>query len=125
GRQIKTSGGHCLAGAFLFFLRRSAIRPFLSYLRNWRDLRRSCHHSAKSGGPMKRMGTVWAIVFACILALHGQERRRPQNARQALIEMYFSKTYGTIEMHLQDEMWTAFSNAGGGTLFIIIQVFDA
>lgn len=74
---------------------------------------------------MKRMGTVWALVFACILALHGQERRRPQNARQALIEMFFSKTPGTLEKHLPDAMRAALRKAGGGDSFTMLQGFSA
>ena len=45
---------------------------------------------------------VWVLAVAAISssALSGQEGSTPQTARQALLEMFFSKTPGTLVKHL-------------------------
>jgi hypothetical protein len=68
---------------------------------------------------------VWVLMFESAIALHGQAQPRPQNARQALIEMFFSKTPGTLEKHLPDAMRAALRKAGGGDSFTMLQGFSA
>ncbi len=54
-----------------------------------------------------------AILFAS--ALLAQQSGTPQTARQALIEMFFSKTPGTFVKHLPVAMTTAFAKSGAMT----------
>ena len=67
----------------------------------------------------------WVLIFWGAVALHAQAQPRPQTARQALIEMFFSKTPGTFERHLPDALRTALRRAGGSDSVSMLQGFSA
>jgi hypothetical protein len=73
---------------------------------------------------MKKFGA-WVLIFGGAVALHAQAQPRPQNARQALIEMFFSKTPGTFEKHLPDALRAALRKAGGSDSVSMLQGFSA
>jgi len=73
---------------------------------------------------MKRIAG-WVLLFGSALGLHGQAQPAPQNARQALLEMFFSKTPGTLEKHLPNALRTALRKAGGGDSATMLQGFSA
>jgi hypothetical protein len=49
----------------------------------------------------------------------------PQTARQALIEMFFSKTPGTLDKHLPEALRTAIKNAPPGSVAAMLNAFSA
>lgn len=49
----------------------------------------------------------------------------PQTARQALLEMFFSKTPGTFDKHLPDALRTALKNAPPGSAGSMVNLFTA
>jgi len=53
-----------------------------------------------------------ALVAFCLQALPAQQSAAPQTARQALLEMFFSKTPGTLVKHLPAAMLAAFEKSG-------------
>jgi len=57
---------------------------------------------------------VWVLAVAAIwsTALPAQETSTPQTARQALLEMFFSKTPGTLVKHLPSVTRTALEKSG-------------
>jgi hypothetical protein len=57
---------------------------------------------------------VWVLVVAAIgsAALPAQETSTPQTARQALLEMFFSKTPGTLVKHLPSVTRAALEKSG-------------
>lgn len=64
---------------------------------------------------MRRIVFSVAIAILCASALLAQQSGMPQTARQALIEMFFSKTPGTFVKHLPVAMTTAFARSGAMT----------
>ena len=73
---------------------------------------------------MKKLGA-WVLIIGGAVALHAQAQLRPQTARQALIEMFFSKTQGTFEKHLPEALRTALHKAGGSDSVTMLQGFSA
>src|SRR3974390_1625952 len=49
---------------------------------------------------MRRVACVLALAAVCSAIMSAQEAASPQTARQALLEMFFSKTPGTLVRHL-------------------------
>ncbi len=70
---------------------------------------------------MRRLEIIMALVLSSAVALHGQAQPVPQNARQALLEMFFSKTPGTLEKHLPEATRAALRQAGGPGLSMLQQ----
>ena len=61
------------------------------------------------------MGRVTAIVAALVVwTMAASAQPAPQTARQALIEMFFSKTPGTFEKHLPETLRGALGKADSG-----------
>lgn len=54
-------------------------------------------------------------LLAAIIPLGAEAQPAPQTARQALIEMFFSKTPGTFRKHLPEAMLAALDKANGGS----------
>jgi hypothetical protein len=52
-------------------------------------------------------------ILTAIIPLFATAKPAPQTARQALIEMFFSKTAGTFRKHLPEAMLAALSKANG------------
>jgi hypothetical protein len=73
---------------------------------------------------MKQAGA-FVLMLAGAVALQGQASSRSQNARQALIEMFFSKTPGTLEKHLPDALRTALRKASGSDSVTMLEGFSA
>ena len=61
---------------------------------------------------MRRVLSVLAVAAICSSALSGQEGSTPQTARQALLEMFFSKTPGTLVKHLPAVTRAALEKSG-------------
>ena len=61
---------------------------------------------------MRRVVSVLAVAAICSSALSGQEGSTPQTARQALLEMFFSKTPGTLVKHLPAVTRAALEKSG-------------
>lgn len=59
---------------------------------------------------------VMAVVSLCHGACLAQQATAPQTARQALIEMFFSKASGTFVKHIPDATRAAFDKAGAPSL---------
>src|SRR5713226_10617470 len=70
---------------------------------------------------MRRLEIIMALVLSSAVALHGQAQPVPQNALQALLEMFFSKTPGTLEKHLPEATRAALRQAGGPGLSMLQQ----
>ena len=70
---------------------------------------------------MKRFEIIVALALGGALALHAQAQPVPQNARQALLEMFFSKTPGTMEKHLPQATRAALRQADGPGLAMLQQ----
>jgi hypothetical protein len=63
------------------------------------------------------MGRTLAIILICCAAAISAlaaPQAAPQNARQALLEMFFSKTAGTFEKHLPEALRAALRKADNG-----------
>jgi hypothetical protein len=56
---------------------------------------------------MRTVALALTLATLCTVASFGQQATAPQTARQALIEMFFSKTQGTFMKHLPDATRTA------------------
>ena len=73
--------------------------PFIAnvstYLSNWMTHRGHVTITARKSF-MRRVVSVLAVAAICSSALSAQEGSTPQTARQALLEMFFSKTPGTF-----------------------------
>ena len=61
---------------------------------------------------MRRVVSVLAVAAICSSALSGQDGSTPQTARQALLEMFFSKTPGTLVKHLPAVTRAALEKSG-------------
>jgi hypothetical protein len=61
---------------------------------------------------MRRVNLSLAVAMVCAANLLAQQTAPPQTARQALIEMFFSKTPGTFVKHLPVATTTAFAKSG-------------
>jgi hypothetical protein len=61
---------------------------------------------------MRRVACVLAVVAICSAVLFAQEAAAPQTARQALLEMFFSKTSGTLVKHLPAATLAALEKSG-------------
>ena len=70
---------------------------------------------------MKRFEIIVALVLSSTVTLHTQAQPVPQNARQALLEMFFSKTPGTMEKHLPEATRAALRQADGPGLAMLQQ----
>src|SRR5579863_114877 len=80
------------------------------YLGNWRlGLR---NDTIRQESIMRRIVLSLAAAILCAASLLAQQSATPQTARQALIEMFFSKTPGTFAKHLPVAMTTAFAKSG-------------
>ncbi len=64
---------------------------------------------------MKKLLIVCALSGIVSVGLHGQQASAPQTARQALLEMFFSKTPGTLLKHLPDATRAALDKSGALT----------
>src|SRR5713101_5186689 len=71
---------------------------------------------------MRRLEIIMALVLSSAVALHGQAQPVPQNARQALLEMFFSKTPGTFEKHLPEATRAALRKSDGQGLLLLQQL---
>ena len=65
---------------------------------------------------MRRIGMLLAVTSLCASTVLAQQAPAPQTARQALIEMFFSKASGTFVKHIPDATRAAFEKAGVPTL---------
>jgi hypothetical protein len=63
-----------------------------------------------------------ALVSAC--SLWGETASAPQTARQALLEMFFSKTPGTLVKHLPTVTLAALEKSGALTLVTDVLEYD-
>src|SRR5579864_5444362 len=61
---------------------------------------------------MRRMLMSVALVGLCVLESAAQQNTAPQTARQALLEMFFSKTPGTLVKHLPEATRAALEKSG-------------
>jgi hypothetical protein len=61
---------------------------------------------------MRKIGFLFAAVTLCGCAFAQQGAGTPQTARQALIDMFFSKTPGTFANHLPEVTRAALDKAG-------------
>lgn len=64
---------------------------------------------------MRRIAWVLAVVAIWNVVLFAQETTSPQTARQALLEMFFSKTPGTLVKHLPMATLAALQKSGAMT----------
>ena len=64
---------------------------------------------------MRRLFLSLAVTMLCSAALLAQQTGTPQTARQALLEMFFSKTPGTFVKHLPVTTRTALDKSGALT----------
>jgi hypothetical protein len=87
-------------------------RPNRSYLGNWSEKRRN--GKIKTRQTMHRFRIVIALaLFSCALMLAQEAATSaPQTARQALLEMFFSKTPGTLVKHLPAATLAAVEKSG-------------
>ncbi len=65
---------------------------------------------------MRRIGIRLTVAILCASTALAQQAPAPQTARQALIEMFFSKTSGTFVKHIPDATRAALEKAGAPTL---------
>jgi hypothetical protein len=61
---------------------------------------------------MRKIVFSLALTTVCTVGLVGQQNSVPQTARQALLEMFFSKTPGTFVKHLPEATRTALEKSG-------------
>lgn len=61
---------------------------------------------------MRRVACVLAVAAMCCTIVSAQEAAAPQTARQALLEMFFSKTSGTFVKHLPAATLAALEKSG-------------
>lgn len=61
---------------------------------------------------MRKILLSLALVSACAVPSVGQQNSAPQTARQALLEMFFSKTPGTFVKHLPEATRAALGKSG-------------
>jgi len=61
---------------------------------------------------MRRIASAIAMMALLVLACWAQQNTLPQTARQALLEMFFSKTPGTFAKHLPAATLAALEKAG-------------
>src|ERR1700751_1325290 len=78
-------------------------------------MRTSANTAARRPG-MRRIGMLLAVTSLCASTVLAQQAPAPQTARQALIEMFFSKASGTFVKHIPDATRAAFEKAGVPTL---------
>jgi len=64
---------------------------------------------------MTRISTLLALILGSTIALPAHSQPAPQTARQALLEMFFSKTPGTLEKHLPEATRAALHKSGAGS----------
>lgn len=81
-----------------------------SYLGNWIDPLGRVRITARKS--MRRILCCLAAVVLSASATRAQQNTSPQNARQALLEMFFSKTPGTFVKHLPAATVAAFEKSG-------------
>jgi len=76
--------------------------------------RMDCYHHAEAwGGRLEKIILILNGYFVVLLiGLSAAQQPAPQTARQALLEMFFSKTPGTFEKHLPQATRTALPKAG-------------
>ena len=77
-------------------------------------------------GTKKRLALIFSSAFFLLFAIpsNGAEAA-PQTARQALLEMFFSKTPGTFEKHLPQATRAALRKAGTSSSASILSGFSA
>jgi hypothetical protein len=85
-----------------------------SYLRNW-IVRMSHVRITLRKESMKRAAYSLALVVLLVAGLPAQQNQTSQTPRQALLEMFFSKTPGTFVKHLPLATQTALEKSGGMT----------
>src|SRR5215467_8332520 len=61
---------------------------------------------------MRKIVFSWALMAACAVVSPAQQNSAPQTARQALLEMFFSKTPGTFVKHLPEATRAALEKSG-------------
>ena len=61
---------------------------------------------------MRKIVFSLALTTVCTVGLVGQQNSAPQTARQALLEMFFSKTPGTFVKHLPEATRAALEKSG-------------
>jgi type IV pilus assembly protein PilA len=66
---------------------------------------------------------LFAVVIACLLSALTSAQPMPQTARQALIEMLFSKTPGTFDKHLPETTLAAMRKAPPGSPAAMVETF--
>jgi len=64
---------------------------------------------------MRKIVFSLAAMAVCAVVSAGQQNSVPQTARQALLEMFFSKTPGTFVKHLPDATRAALAKSGAMT----------
>jgi hypothetical protein len=77
---------------------------------------------------MKRLLTVTfsrVVLFTLVASLAASAQAVPQTARQALLEMFFSKTPGTFEKHLPQAMRAAMRKSGAAPGTSMLGAFAA
>lgn len=62
--------------------------------------------------PMRKIAPVLFILLYTVCSLAATQEASPQTARQALIEMFFSKETGTFKKHLPDVTLAALEKSG-------------
>jgi hypothetical protein len=65
---------------------------------------------------MRKIAILLTVATLCASTALAQQAPAPQTARQALIEMFFSKTSGTLMKHMPDATRAALEKSGGLTL---------
>jgi hypothetical protein len=73
---------------------------------------------------MRQSLTILIIILSAAIAAVAQPDAAPQTARQALLEMFFSKTPGTFEKHLPEAMRAALHKADTGSGMSMLQQFS-
>jgi hypothetical protein len=61
---------------------------------------------------MRKILSSLALIVACAAMSAGQQNSAAQTARQALLEMFFSKTPGTLAKHLPEATRAALEKSG-------------
>src|SRR4029077_8992313 len=85
------------------------------YQCNWRRPAGAAIISQQLGGAMIERKRLCALIVSSAFALtslSASAQPAPQTARQALLEMFFSKTPGTFEKHLPQATRAAMRKAG-------------
>lgn len=73
---------------------------------------------------MRRTIVILTAVLSLTVAATAQPEPAPQTARQALLEMFFSKTPGTFEKHLPEALRVALRKADNGSGMSPLQQFS-